>query len=439
MIVCGPGNNGGDGYVLAMEALKDDLEVKLVSVEAASSDTAQLASADYEKAGGVVNSFNEDLLGNADVVVDALLGTGTSRPVEGVYRDAIQAINQLSCPIMALDVPSGLNADTGQVMGDVIDADITVTFIGRKTGLYTGQGRLACGEILFDSLGADDGIYSDVMPDAWEAGLAQVLGWLPVRKVTAHKGDSGRLLVVGGDQAMSGAATLAASTAVATGAGLVRVATRSENVTSISAWQPELLVSGIDDATGSVSLPPSLDGILLGPGLGQSSWSRRVFELCLEHGQVRVIDADGLNLLAREPQNNEHWVLTPHPAEAARLLGWSTDDIMSDRVAAAKEISTQYGGVCVLKGSGTLITYGTEVPYICTRGGPGLATAGTGDVLSGMIASLIVQGMEPHQAAVAGVTLHALAGETTVHGNPAGMLASELIPTLREFRNATHA
>jgi len=193
-----------------------------------------------------------------------------------------------------------------------------------------------------------------------------------------------------------------------------------------------LLVDGVAQASELLTIIGKVNAQLLGPGLGTSAWSRALFETCLEHGNVAVLDADGLNLLAEEPVRRVHWILTPHPGEAARLLGTAVVDIQRDRVGAAKEIVAHYGGVCVLKGSGTIVAAEGSIPRLCTGGGPALATAGSGDVLAGLIASLIVQGMQPWYAAVAGVTLHARAGEVTA---AAGMFASELVNPIRELRN----
>lgn len=431
-VVCGAGNNGGDGYIVAAEALKGGLDVRLLQVSDPASDVARQAADAWEQAGGVSMAFDPADLADSDLIVDALLGTGLARPVGGAYEQAVRAINDHAAPVIALDIPSGLHADTGAILGIAVRAELTVTFIARKTGLYTGAGREVSGRILFDSLDAPDFIYADLQPDACEANVRLCQSWLPRRAADAHKGSSGSLLVVGGDLSMSGAAGLAGRTAYASGAGLVRVATRTENICQVSVMQAELLVSGIVRASELLTIMGKVNAQLLGPGLGTSAWSRALFGTCLEHGNVVVIDADGLNLLAEEPVRHDHWVLTPHPGEAARLLGTAVVNIQRDRVGAAKAIVARYGGVCVLKGSGTIIAAENCIPYLCTRGGPGLATAGTGDVLAGLIASLIVQGMQPWYAAIAGVCLHARAGELA---DSTGMLASELVNPIRELRN----
>jgi len=438
-IFCGSGNNGGDGYVVASEAIRDGLKVDLLRVSEPSTDTSRQAADHWEKAGGKSGDFSLGRLAETDIIVDALLGTGLDRPVEGLYKDAISAINDQSAPVVALDIPSGLHADTGAIMGMAVQADLTVTFIARKTGLFTGAGRQECGTILFDSLDIPASTYDSMSPNACEASVQQCQSWLPRRSADAHKGSSGRLLVVGGDLSMSGAVGLAGWTACATGTGMVHVATCKENIGQVAALRPELLVSGVAETDELQSLLSKVDALLLGPGLGQSDWSRAQFETCLEHGKVAVIDADGLNLLAEEPDKRRDWVLTPHPGEAARLLGTSTHEIMQNRMVAAEAIVARYGGVCVLKGSGTIVATENETPNLCTQGNAALATAGTGDVLAGLIAGLIVQGVPPLPAAVAGVTLHARAGELAAEAGMAGMLASDLIEPLRQLRNFTCA
>jgi NAD(P)H-hydrate epimerase len=431
-VVCGAGNNGGDGYIVAAEALKGGLEVRLLQVSGPASEVARQAADSWEQAGGVSTAFDPAGLADSDLIVDALLGTGLGRPVRDAYEQAVRAINDHPAPVIALDIPSGLHADTGAIMGIAVRAELTLTFIARKTGLYTGAGREVSGRILFDSLDAPDFIYADMPADACETSVRQCQSWLPRRAADAHKGSSGSLLVVGGDLSMSGAVGLAGRTAYATGTGLVRVATRPENICQVTGMQPELLVDGVAQASELLTIIGKVNAQLLGPGLGTSAWSRALFETCLEHGNVAVLDADGLNLLAEEPVRRVHWILTPHPGEAARLLGTAVVDIQRDRVGAAKEIVAHYGGVCVLKGSGTIVAAEGSIPRLCTGGGPALATAGSGDVLAGLIASLIVQGMQPWYAAVAGVTLHARAGEVTA---AAGMFASELVNPIRELRN----
>jgi len=269
-----------------------------------------------------------------------------------------------------------------------------------------------------------------------QADLAECQGWLPVRAEDSHKGSNGRVLIAGGGRAMAGAACLAAWSAYIAGAGLVRVACIPDNVTAITACRPELLVSGIHTTKQLKKLFPQSDVLVLGPGLGQSDWSRKMLEYCLEHRSPDIIDADGLNLLAKSPERRQHWILTPHPGEAARLLQCQARDIQADRVAAIKELVKQYGGICILKGKNTLLAINEGELWICPYGNAVLAVAGTGDVLTGLLAGLLAQGMTAEKAAVTAVVLHACAGDVHAaeHGS-VGMLASDLMHPIRRLRN----
>lgn len=272
--------------------------------------------------------------------------------------------------------------------------------------------------------------------DLRQLELAECQGWLPQHAEDSHKGSNGRVLVAGGEQAMAGATLLAGWSAYISGAGLVRVATIPENVPAITGCRPELLVSGINNMHQLSDLFKQSDVLALGPGLGQTKWSHQLFEFCLEHRQPDIIDADGLNLLAQSPAKENSWILTPHPGEAARLLHCHTGDVQADRNAAVTEISRIYGGICILKGRGSLISADGEKPWICHYGNSALAVAGTGDVLTGLLAGLLAQGLSPHRAAASGVVLHACAADihAAEHGN-IGMLASDLMKPLRRLRN----
>lgn len=272
---------------------------------------------------------------------------------------------------------------------------------------------------------------TDIVP----ANLAECQSCLPLRAEDAHKGSSGRVLIVGGEDSMAGASCLAGWASYIAGAGLVRVATKAANVAPITSCRPELLVSGIAEASQLSNLLRQVDVVALGPGLGQTKWSRQVFEYCLEHSKPDLIDADALNLLAQTPDKRDNWVLTPHMAEAARLLNSRVAEVQANRIAAAHEIVSIYGGICILKGKGSLII-SDEQASICPYGNASLAVAGTGDVLTGLLSGLLAQGMETYQATVSGVVLHACAAD--IHAQQygkIGMLASDLMLPLRQLRN----
>jgi NAD(P)H-hydrate epimerase len=367
-----------------------------------------------------------------DAIVDALLGTGLERPVTGEWADAIAQCNASRAPVLALDIPSGLHADTGRVLGSAVRADATISFIGLKQGLFTGQGPDHCGLIRFNALDVPAAIYATEVLAARRIDWASERGLLPTRLPSAHKGDFGHVLVVGGAPGMSGAPRLAGEAALRAGAGLVTVATHPDHAGWLNLARPELMVRAAADAEALRDAARRADVIAVGPGLGQGDWGRALFAGALSLGRPLVVDADALNLLAADPVRRDDWVLTPHPGEAARLLGCTAADIEADRFAAVAALQRRYGGIVVLKGAGSLILGPGHRPVgVCSDGNPGMASGGTGDALTGIIASLQGQGLEAEQAAAMGVCLHAAAGDHAAREGLRGMLASDLIGALR--------
>ncbi len=433
-VVCGTGNNGGDGFVLARLAREAGLEVALYQV----GDPARLSGDALKMAQAV--GLEAQLLAAGDlrhceVVVDALLGIGLNGEVRDVWRQAIAAINESGRPVLALDVPSGLDADTGAVLGCAVRAAATVTFIGLKQGLLTGSGPALCGELYFDDLAVPAAIYQCVPAAARRLDLAAFAPALAPRARDAHKGDFGHVLVVGGEAGFSGAARLAAEAAARVGAGLVSVATRAAHAAVIAAARPELMCHGVETAVELEPLLRRADVIVVGPGLGQGTWGQHMLGRLLYARQPLVVDADALNLLAQDPVRRDDWVLTPHPGEAARLLGETTVQVQQNRFAAAAGVQASFGGVVVLKGPGTLVLGSDGMPGVCGGGNPGMASGGMGDVLSGVIAALIAQGSGLREAAAAAVCLHAAAADAAAADGERGLLASDLFPHLRRLAN----
>lgn len=435
-VVCGGGNNGGDGYVVARDARAAGFEVAVYALAEPRSDSARSFHKSLVGLGVSPQAFSAAGTAEADVVVDALFGTGLERAVEGSYLDAIHGINEAGRPVLALDLPSGLHADAGVALGAAVRAQVTLTFIGLKLGMFTGSGREYCGEIRFDDLGVPASVYRGVNPLAQRLTGDAVGAPLPRRPRDANKGGAGRVLVAGGDHGMAGAACLAGLAAYRAGAGLVTLATRREHAATLSVGHPELLGYGVEDAAALVPLLKAANVVALGPGLGQGDWGRGVWGGALDSGKPLVVDADGLNLLARAPTHRPDWILTPHPGEAARLLDITVSEVQKDRLGAVRAIVHRYGGVCVLKGSGSLIGDEHGV-WLCDRGNPGMAVAGMGDLLSGVIAALRAQGMGPRAAAGAGTWLHACAGDAAAAQTPIGLMATDLLPHLRRLRNAS--
>jgi NAD(P)H-hydrate epimerase len=436
-VVCGPGNNGGDGYVLARLASQQGLTVSVLAMTPAAklSGDALTACTDFVAQGGNVGAWTGLLDSDADLLVDAVFASGLQRDVEGGFAAVIDAINAHAANVIALDIPSGLNGESGAIMGTAVRADLTVTFVGLKSGLVLGSSGSCVGELAFSSLDIPEDCRRGIPVAMRRSDTSLLVRALPARKRDAHKGDFGHLLLIGGGPGMPGAIRLAGIAALRSGAGRVSIATHPSSVPAVAASLAELMVHAAEQAS---DLKPVLDRattIAIGPGLGTDAWARALLDSVLASGLPLVVDADALNLLADRPQRSDRWILTPHPGEAARLLGRSAGEVQRDRTTALAELQRRYGGTVVLKGARTLVSAGEEPCWVCTSGNPGMATAGTGDVLAGCIASLLAQGLSPELAAVCGVQAHALAGDDAAGAGQRGMIASDLMPGLRAHLN----
>ncbi|MEY3808388.1 MAG: hypothetical protein RI893_1364 [Pseudomonadota bacterium] len=432
-VFCGSGNNAGDGYIIAKLALESDLNVCVYTVSASEKlkGDALSASQAYRSAGGAVSLFQSEQLITAEVLIDALLGTGLDRAVTGLYATVIKSINRHFAPVIAVDIPSGLQADTGNVLGLAVKADYTVTFIGLKQGLFTGQAAEYCGEICYAQLAVPEQVFTDVTASA----IRVVKNQLPLRNRYAHKGDCGHVLIIGGDLGYSGAARLAGEAALRVGSGLVSIATRMKHAGLMNLNRPELMVHGVETPAQLVLLLEKADVIVVGPGLGLSAWAKALFNTAINTEKPLVIDADGLNLLAKSATVKTNWILTPHPGEAGRLLNCSTADIQQDRFAAVLSIQANYGGVAILKGAGTLIASEHQLA-VSNTGNPGMASGGMGDVLAGVLAGLLAQGLSLQDAAHQGVYNHGLAADLAAEKDgERGLLASDLMTYLRQLVN----
>jgi len=440
-ILCGAGNNGGDGFVLARLAHEAGYSVSVWQLgDCAVGSDAETAFEKMQLAAVTAGVFNKHALLGQDIIVDALLGTGLSGEIKGTWLEAIDAINtarEKGSVVLAMDIPSGLHADTGAVLGSAVNADCSITFIGMKQGMLTGAGPEHCGEIVFDSLEVPDDIYEKMAASVTRLDHPDVATVLKPRSATSNKGDFGHVLVVGGEQGMSGAAQLAGTAAARTGAGLISLATRQGHAVGIATAVPELMCHGVEDLKQLVPLLQRATVIAIGPGLGRGQWGLALFTALMNTPMSRqvpiVVDADALNLLAMKPVRRDDWILTPHPGEAARMLGVAVEDIQADRFNAVTELQTKYGGVIVLKGKGTVIASSEGELSLCSAGNPGLASGGTGDVLTGIIAGLLAQGASLDDAARLGVSLHAEAGDLAAQDGQRGMMASDLFPYLREL------
>ena len=443
LIVAGPGNNGGDAWVAAALLREGFHRVSVLDVagsEPKAAEARAAKSAFVARGGGVVRSWPS---GPHALVIDGLLGIGLTRDVDTAYADLIERINAAGCEVLAIDVPSGLDSDTGRARGTCVRATHTITFISLKPGLLTGQGPEYCGQVELDDLGAGDATAAAAPGHA--IGPAEVRGWLSPRARDAHKGSFGTMAIIGGNRGMVGAALLAARAALYCGSGKVYVGLLAPDGPTVDLVQPELMLRPVDDALTAHVL-------VVGPGAGASlsttsasMFERIVLPAVINSAKPLVIDADALNALAVHDSlrnalsspRKAATLLTPHPAEAARLLRSDTQAIQRDRVAAAVELAKRFHAEVVLKGAGSVCASPDGRWSINTTGNPGLASGGTGDVLAGMIGALLAQGLDAARALRYAVCLHGAAADALVARGigPAGLTASELLPEARRLLN----
>ena len=448
LVLAGPGNNGGDAWVAAAALNKAGQRVTVFEIAAQKNadPAAKSAAAAYRKMKGVVvSTIPTDA--KFDLIIDGLFGIGLKRAPEGVYADVIALANANAdrhlTPILAIDVPSGLSADTGVAFGATIRADFTLTFLGAKPGLYTADGVDTAGEIHVDTLGT-----TATDSNGELLNRANIAPLIPKRRNNSHKGTYGNVAIIGGATGMIGAAVLAARAALHMGPGKVFLGFVAANAPGFDTLNPEIMVHRAEDVINEISLT----SIAIGMGLGTDKAAAHLLTSALARALPTVIDADALSLIspnpsihaafgakeAGEPRQCLSFVLTPHPGEAARLLGVSTEEIQSDRVNAAISIAAKFETVTVLKGAGSVIATPDGRYWINTSGNPGMASGGMGDALSGMIAAFLAQGISALDAAKLGVYLHgAAADECLAHGMaPHGLTASEVIFEARTLLNA---
>lgn len=438
-VVCGNGRNGGDGLWLSQAAHHRGFCVSIFQVgdperqhpltrsayEACLNDKLQVAPL----------TKNSDLT-QYDVIVDAICGIGIKGALRREATDAIQVIQRASQPILALDIPTGIDADNGRVLGLAVSASATITFIGLKIGLLIGDGLSFAGQLEVDELGLPQAIFSSVNPVANVISYEQFAKKnLKPRPRNWHKGQSGHVLIIGGDVGLSGAAVMAGEAALRVGAGLVTIATHATHAPFLNLRCPELIVRAVEHPNELTPLVNVADVIVVGPGLGTKSWGKVLWQTICGIQKVLVVDADGLNLLAEQDYQRDNWVLTPHPGEAARLLNASVAEIQNDRLLSAAKLAERYGGCIILKGAGTIIKHQKDLPWVCTQGNPGMSTAGMGDVLSGILGGLIAQGIPLADAAALGVSIHAIAGDRAAQYGERGLIATDLYAHIHQLSN----
>ncbi len=428
LVLCGHGNNGGDGYEVARLAKLAGLNVTLLAVgsEKPLPAEAEQARNGWLSAGGEIGDIASAWPEGCGLIIDGLLGSGLSSAPREPVASYIKAINQHSAPVLSLDIPSGLAAETGTAAGEVVRAALTVTFIALKPGLLTGQARDYVGELHYDALGLQSWL-SGHLPLLQRLDAGRLSQWLHPRRPCSHKGEHGHLLVIGGDTGYAGAIRMAAESALRTGAGMVRVLTHKEHIGPLLTARPELMVQELSEESIKAGLEWA-SAVVIGPGLGQNDWGKSAFEMISESDKPALWDADALNMLAKAPEKRQNRVLTPHPGEAARLLDCSVKDIESDRLLSLHRLVQRYGGVVVLKGAGTLIGSQEGQIALADVGNAGMATGGMGDILSGIIGGLLAQKLSFYDAACAGTVVHGAAADIIAQRQGTrGMLATDLL------------
>ncbi len=438
LVLAGPGNNGGDAFVAARHLKQWWFDVQLVFTgdSAKLKDDARAAFDAWHEAGGTVLDAIPDGF-DWQLAIDGLFGIGLQRDLDARHAALVHDVNASNRPVVSVDVPSGLEADSGKVLGAAVRASRTITFLGLKTGLLTRDGPDHAGEIHLESLGVD----TPPLPDGhgYVIGEEVIATALPARARNSHKGRFGDVVIIGGAHGMVGAALLAGRAALKLGAGRVLVGLLGEGP-PVDFVQPDLMLRSVEELLER----EGVGAAVIGPGLGQSDAALHALSKALRIDAPIVLDADALNLVAASKglktalhQRSQPTLLTPHPAEAARLLGLETSAIQDDRVAAAQDLAAEFDAAVVLKGCGSVCALPEGTWCINTTGNPGMASAGMGDVLSGILGALLAQGAPAHTALLAGVHVHGLAADELVSAGigPVGLTASETIDAARSVWN----
>ena len=441
LILCGPGNNGGDGYFIGIGLIELKKRVKFLDVldDARKSPLCEHAFKAV-KGSEFVNAKTLKNISSKTVVVDAIFGIGGRIDLGSKLEKILSDCNKFDSKV-AIDVPTGLESNTGEISQACFNADKTITFIGYKLGQRINEGKNYCGKLILKDLGL--GMEENVSPTVNEISFEDIKSNIPKRRDNSHKGDHGKLLIIAGDEGFGGAGIMSSESGLKTGAGLVKLLTRKSHVSASLARNPEVMVSGAENAQDLEANLDWPDVVVAGPGMFKNYWSEQILYKLLAHvadsNIPTLLDAGALRLLNHKAFSkiklHSKVVLTPHPGEAAEMLNITVNEIQKNRIKSAKVLQKKYGCIIVLKGNGTIICNKNDT-YLCSSGGPELAVAGSGDILSGVIGSLIAQGLSPFDAAKTGVEIHALAGAEFVKDvGRIGLAAGELISYIRKFLN----
>jgi len=448
LVISGKGNNGGDGFIVARLAVQAGVKVTVLVVAEKTEIKGDALTAlhsltntsvifhyadNVESTSEFIDKFISKFQG--ELIVDSLFGTGFKGPLSPQFMNLIESINNHDAAVIAVDIPSGLNANTGNDGGLAVIAQQTITFIACKKGLLTAQAANYVGELYLADLDIGENFIQKIPSSIFIQGQNN-LPTLAKRKASSHKGSIGLVLNIGGNKGMPGAIRLSAEAALRSGASLVAVACHQQSQALVFADRPEImLASVVADNLKDDSAFQKAKVIVIGPGLGRDAWAQQLFATTLSSQKSCVVDADALSLLSEQPIKRSNWILTPHPGEAASLLGCSITDIESDRFSAVNAIVDKYGGICILKGAGTLVSDG-KTTWINTSGNAGMASGGMGDVLSGIIAALLIQLPEPLAAVRYAVYIHGLAADIVAKKQgQRGILASDLFPEIQRLVN----
>ena len=426
-IVCGKGNNGGDGYALACRLFRKNYNVDICAIEPPASPLAVKYYNEYKNMGGSFCDINNIVVDEQDTIVDCMFGFSFKGEIKGDYAKAVNIINSSQAFVIAADLPSGLCADTDEVKSLAVKADITCTFTAHKCATVSFPAKGLCGEVVVCDIGINTDTTKRFKPYATNNGK-QYIKSLPKRNANSHKGCYGPLVALCGNEDMCGAAFLACNAAYRTGTGLVKLYTHKDGILPLKTMMPEVIIKEASDANAMLS--EKAKALLIGCGCGRS-YDGIITELLTHSNVPTVLDADGINCIAGNIELYKSvscpLIVTPHPAEMSRLLSLSIEEINSSRIKYAKQFAMQYGFITVLKGSASIVASPDGRLYINSTGNSGLAKGGSGDVLAGIIASLCAQGIEPFESAVLGVYLHGAAADRLLEiKGPYALLPSEL-------------